>query len=126
MFEFIHSTWREYKKELYYDAISGEQMVKELVEAKRKVGMETVMKGGVYEKVPIEERWGNAGRGPDGVKCVEADRGDEENPEYRYKLVAKEIKKDKHVFCGYLTVRGEEEVLHLGPAYLGRVWTLGT
>ena len=33
VFEFINSAWREYEEELYYDAISGEVMIKELVEA---------------------------------------------------------------------------------------------
>ena len=37
--EFINSAWREYEEELYYDAISGEVMIKELVEAARKVEM---------------------------------------------------------------------------------------
>ena len=31
-YEFINSTWKEYEEELYYDAISGELMIKELVE----------------------------------------------------------------------------------------------
>ncbi len=36
-------------------------MVQELVEAARKVEMETLKKHGVCEKVPIEERWKNTG-----------------------------------------------------------------
>ena len=36
VFEFINSTWKEYEEELYYDAISGELMIKELVVAARK------------------------------------------------------------------------------------------
>ena len=55
VFEFINSTWKDYEEELYYDAISGELMIRELVEAARKVEMETFKKHGVYEKVPIEE-----------------------------------------------------------------------
>ncbi len=35
VFEFINSAWKEYEKELYYDTISGELMIKELVEAAR-------------------------------------------------------------------------------------------
>ena len=35
VFEFVNSTWREYEEELHYDAISGELMFKELVEAAR-------------------------------------------------------------------------------------------
>ena len=50
--EFINSTWKECEEEQYYDAISGELMVKELVEEGREVEIETFRKHGVYEKVP--------------------------------------------------------------------------
>ena len=95
VFEFVNSTWREYEEELYYDAISGELMIKELVEAARQVEMETYKKHEVYEKVPIEECWRETGRAPIGVKWVDTNKGDKERPEYRCRLVAKEIKKDK-------------------------------
>ncbi len=36
MFEFINSAWREHEEELFYDAASGEVMVKELAEAARR------------------------------------------------------------------------------------------
>ncbi len=49
----------------------------------------------MYEKVPIEECWKETGRGPVGVKWADANKGDKEKPEYRCRLVAKEIKKDK-------------------------------
>ncbi len=95
--EFINSTWKEYDEELYFDAISGELMIKELVEAARNVEMETSKKHGVYEKVPIEECWKEAGKAPVGVKWVDANKDDKEKLEYRCRLVAKEIKKDKRV-----------------------------
>ncbi len=41
VFEFINSNCKEHEEELYYDAISGELMIKELVEAARQVEMET-------------------------------------------------------------------------------------
>ena len=44
VFESINSAWEEYVKELYYDAISVELMIKELVEAARKVEMEMFKK----------------------------------------------------------------------------------
>ncbi len=46
-FEFINCAWRECHEELYYDAISGEAMVKELVEAARRVEMGMLKKHGV-------------------------------------------------------------------------------
>ncbi len=92
-FEFANSAWREYEKELFYDAISGEAMIKELVEAATKVEMETFKKHGVYEKVPpIEKCWVEAGKGPVGVKWVDTKKGDKAKPEYRRRLVAKEVR----------------------------------
>ncbi len=46
LLEFIHSALREYEEEMYYDVISGEMMTKELVEAARKVEMETLKEHG--------------------------------------------------------------------------------
>ncbi len=51
VFEFT-STWTDCQEEFYYNATSGEVMVKDLVEAARKVEMETLKKHGVYEKAP--------------------------------------------------------------------------
>ncbi len=39
-FEFVNSARREHEEELRYDAISGEFMIKVLVEAARKIEME--------------------------------------------------------------------------------------
>ncbi len=50
---------------------------------------------GACEKVPIEEQWEKVGRGAVGVKRVDANKGDKENPEDRCSLVAKENKKDE-------------------------------
>ncbi len=82
--------------ELHYDAISGKAMATELVEATRKIEMET-------EKGPIEERWEKTGKGPAGGKRVDANKGAKENPEYRCRLAAKETKKDTRV--GFLQRR---------------------
>ncbi len=94
VFEFS-GAWREHEEELCCDAISGEAMIKELVDASRKVEMETFKKHGVCEKVPIEEWWKNARRAAVGVKRADTSKGGKENREYRCRLVAKEIKKDK-------------------------------
>ena len=84
----------EHREALSYDAISGEAINKELVDAARKVEMETLKKHGVYEKVPIEECWKSVGKALVGVKWVDTSMGDKENPEYRCRLVAKEIKRE--------------------------------
>ncbi len=57
--------------------------------------MEMLERHGVCQKGPIEECWDETGKGPAGVKWVDANNRDEEKPEYRCRIVAKEIKKDK-------------------------------
>ena len=70
-------------------------MIKELVEKARQVEMDTFKKYGAYEKRPIKECWEKTGKAPIGVKWVDTNKGDAVNPEYRCRLVAKEIKHDK-------------------------------
>ncbi len=67
----------------------------ESIQKAREVEMETFKKRGVCEKVPREECWTVTGKAIAGVKWVDANEGDKEKPEYRCRLVAKEIEKDK-------------------------------
>ena len=45
--------------------------------------------------MPAKECWKRAGKKPIGVKWVDVNKEDEEQPEYRSRLVAKEVKQDK-------------------------------
>ena len=49
----------------------------------------------VYEKVPLEDCWTIAGEGPIGSRWVDVNKGDDANPEYRSRLVGKEIRPTK-------------------------------
>ena len=49
---------------------------------------------GVYKKVWNSECWQVTGKPPIGVRWVDVNKGDEVHPEYRSRLVAKEIKTD--------------------------------
>ena len=42
-----------------------------------------------------KECWEATGKGPIGVRWVDINKGDEDRPEYRSRLVAKELKTDK-------------------------------
>ena len=55
----------------------------------------------VYEKVNIDEARKYTGKNPIGVKWIDINKGDERDPEYRSRLVAKEIayKKDELMFA---------------------------
>ena len=65
----------------------------------------------MYEKVPIEECWANTGKDQIGTRWVDVNKGDDVNPEYRSRLVAQEIKRDKREdLRGYSFTRGQEDV----------------
>ena len=49
----------------------------------------------MYEKVPTEECWRETGAAPIGTRWVDVNKGDDSKPEYRSRLVAKEIKTNK-------------------------------
>ena len=46
----------------------------------------------VYEKVPVRQCWERTGKASVGVRWVDINKGDDVNPAYRSRLVAKEIK----------------------------------
>ncbi len=127
VFESINSARREYEEEMYYDALRGEVMIKELVEAVRKVEMETFKKHGVCEKVPIEECWEDTGKGPVEVKWVDANKGDREKPEYCCRLVREGDQKGQAVrpVCGAAAAGGETDVFLVVGHCARRVLGLG-
>ena len=51
----------------------------------------------MYTKVDIEESYNETGCGPIGVRWVDINKGDDTQPEYRSRLVAQEVKKDKRL-----------------------------
>ncbi len=81
----------------YYDDITGELLDSKLVEAAVKDEMETYHSHGVYRKVPIDECYQSTGKKPIKIRWVIVNKGDAENPEYRARLVAKEIKMDQRL-----------------------------
>ena len=48
----------------------------------------------VYTNVPLEEFIRVTGKQPIGCRWIDTDKGDDDNPEYRSRLVAKEIKRE--------------------------------
>ena len=55
--------------------------------------MKQFFKHKVWTNVPIEEAWNVTGKAPIGIRCIDVNKGDVSNPEYRSRLVAKEIKR---------------------------------
>jgi hypothetical protein len=79
----------------FWDDMSGEELEGEGVRKAREEEMEEFKKHEVYEKVPLSECWEKTGKYPIGTRCVDINKGDRENPEYRSRLVAQEINTGK-------------------------------
>ena len=81
----------------FHDEITGKMLPKSSVIAARLEEMRQVHEHKVYEKVPIEECWSKTGKNPIKTRWLDINKGDEDNPEYRSRLVAKEIKTDNRL-----------------------------
>jgi hypothetical protein len=79
-----------------WDDITGVELDPSLVMAARIEEMREVKKHGVYIKVPINTCMETTGKKPIAVRWVDINKGDEVNPDYRSRLVAKEIKIHKN------------------------------
>ena len=75
--------------------MSGKQLDADLVKAARTEEMKEVMKHQVYIKVPIDECYRVTGKAPIGTRWVDVNKGDEQDPEYRSRLVAKDLKTNR-------------------------------
>ena len=51
-----------------------------------------MIKRGIWEEVDVEECWDRTGKGPIGVRWVDTNKGSEENPDVRCRLVARDFK----------------------------------
>ena len=69
---------------MFYDDITGEPLDFEKVIEARKEEMEEFRKHKVYEKVPMEECIRVTGKQPIGVRWVDVNKGDKDNPDCPY------------------------------------------
>ena len=76
-----------------YDATTGQMLKKELVERARAEEMEYFKSKNVWTKRPIEEARKMMQKPPISVKWVDVNKGDDINPNYRSRLVAREIRR---------------------------------
>ena len=71
--------------------MSGQILNKDLVIQARKEEKDKYFSHKAYDKVPISESWEVTGKAPIGCRWIDINKGDDENPDYRSRLVAKEI-----------------------------------
>ena len=81
------------EENFYTDDTTGAYLETPLVEAARKEELDWVKKQGTYKVVSMDECWKETGKPPVTLKWIDINKGDEENPRYRSRLVAREIKK---------------------------------
>ena len=79
----------------YWDETSHKLLDSSGVIAARLDEIQQIRNHNVYEKVPTAECHQKTGKAPIRVKWMDINKGDEINKEYRSRLVAKEIKRDK-------------------------------
>jgi len=86
----------EYKEELQrrWDDVSGKELDSSKVKVAREEEMQEFRKHKVYTKVPLVQCWNRTGKKPIGVRWIDINKGDDKQPKYRSRLVAKEIKID--------------------------------
>ena len=77
-----------------WDDITGKELDPDGVRKAREEEIREYNHHGVYRKVPITQCWERTGKAPIPVRWIDINKGDEVNPEYRSRLVAKEIKMD--------------------------------
>ena len=77
-----------------WDDVSGKVLDKEMVHQARKEEIDEFHKHEVYTQTELAECWKETGKAPVKVRWIDINKGDSENPDYRSRLVAKEIKKD--------------------------------
>ena len=85
----------------YRDDLTGQILKDELVLKARMVELEFFHSKGVWIKVPISDARRRTGRSPISVRWVDVNKGDEANPNYRSRLVARQMKAHDHSGTSY-------------------------
>ena len=74
-----------------YGDVSGAPLGPEEVYRARVDEVKFIRDMKLYDKVPVEECWKNTGVAPIGTNWLDINKGDQVNPNYRSRCVAKEI-----------------------------------
>ena len=78
---------------VFKDALTGQTLDPELVKRARRAELEYFETKNVWFKKPRADAFQKMGKAPITVKWVDVNKGDTENPNYRSRLVAREIRK---------------------------------
>ena len=81
--------------EAAWDDVSGAALNPKAVKRARKEEIDYVHKMLLYDKLPVEECISMTGRSPISTRWIDINKGDASNPDYRLRLVAREMKTHK-------------------------------
>ena len=87
----IVEEFEEETLEVAWDGVSGAELDPKLVKKARAEEVEYVHKMNLYDKVPTSECYQKTGRAPIIVRWIVINKGDKQQPNYRSRLVAREI-----------------------------------
>ena len=80
-----------------WDDVTGAQLDEAGVVKAREEEMGEVHKHTVHVKVPVSDCWEKPGKAPIKTRWIDINKGDRVHPEYRSRIVAKDIKLDKRL-----------------------------
>ena len=105
----------EEEMELAWDDVSGAELDPNKVKQARQEEIAYVTKMNLYTKVPITECLQRTGKQPIAVRWIDINKGDQINPNYRPRLVAKESNTHKRddLFAGTPPLEGLKLVLSM-------------
>ena len=85
----------------YYDNNTCKKLITHKVQKARQEEMEEFRRHQVYVKVPVVQAYKETGKAPIPVGWLDINKGDEGEPEYRSRLVAKDVKRtvDEDLFA---------------------------
>ena len=93
--------WSTYKEsgdgKVYYDSNIGAEFDSAQGVETRKDKLEGNRRQQVFKKDPFEEYYSNTGHGPISLKWVDRNKGDNERPNYRSRLVAREVQRSAKI-----------------------------
>ena len=78
--------------ERFSDDITGQPLNPEICRLARQKEIDYFRSQGVWDMRRVQEAWSRTGRPPISVRWVEVNKGDDEHPNYRSRLVAREIR----------------------------------
>ena len=101
-----------------WDDVSGAELNPKEVKKARAEEIEYVRRMNLYTKVPISECYAKTGRAPITVRWIDINKGDQTNPNYRSRLVAREINTHKRddLFAGTLPLEALKCILSMATS----------